>query len=58
MPNGWRRLAALAALAGVALLAAGCSSSLALEATAPNGIIVAVGRAAVRRRAGGRAVRR
>ena len=43
MPNGWRRLAALAALAGVALLAAGCSSSLALEATAPNGTIVAVG---------------
>jgi len=43
MPNGWRRLAALAALAGLALLAAGCSSSLALEATAPDGTIVAVG---------------
>jgi zinc/manganese transport system substrate-binding protein len=43
MPNGWRRLATLAALAGVALLAAGCSSSLALEAAAPNGTIVAVG---------------
>lgn len=43
MPNGWRRLTALAALAGAALLAAGCSSSLALEAAAPNGTIVAVG---------------
>jgi zinc/manganese transport system substrate-binding protein len=43
MPNGWRRLTALAALAGAVLLAAGCSSSLALEAAAPNGTIVAVG---------------
>src|ERR1700751_1542819 len=43
MPHRWRRLAALAALAGAALLAAGCSSSLALEAAAPNGTIVAVG---------------
>ena len=43
MPNGWRRLTALATLAGAALLAAGCSSSLALEAAAPNGTIVAVG---------------
>ena len=43
MPTGWRRLTALAALAGAALLAAGCSSSLALEAAAPNGTIVAVG---------------
>jgi zinc/manganese transport system substrate-binding protein len=43
MPDGRRRLAALAALAGAALLAAGCSSSLALEGTSPNGTIVAVG---------------
>ena len=43
MPNGWRRLAALAALAGAALLAGGCSSSLALDPTAASGKIVAVG---------------
>src|SRR5262249_55399340 len=43
MLNGWRRLTALAALAGTALLAAGCSSSLALEAASTNGTIVAVG---------------
>jgi len=43
MLNGWRRLTALAALAGAALLAAGCSSSLALEAASTNGTIVAVG---------------
>ena len=43
MPNGWRRLTALAALAGAALLAAGCSSSLAFEAASTNGTIVAVG---------------
>lgn len=43
MPNGWRRLAALAALAGAALLAAGCSSSFALDATTADGKIVAVG---------------
>jgi len=43
MPNGWQRLAALAALAGTALLAAGCSSSLALEAVTANGTIIAVG---------------
>jgi len=43
MPNGWRRMAALAALAGTALLAAGCSSSLALEAATANGTIIAVG---------------
>jgi zinc/manganese transport system substrate-binding protein len=43
MPNGWRRLTALAVLAGAALLAAGCSSSLALEVTPAEGTIVAVG---------------
>jgi len=43
MPNGWRRLAALAALAGAALLAAGCSSSFALDTTTADGKIVAVG---------------
>jgi zinc/manganese transport system substrate-binding protein len=43
MPDGWRRLAALAALAGAALLAAGCSSSLALDTTPAGGTIVAVG---------------
>jgi Zinc-uptake complex component A periplasmic len=43
MPNGWRGLAALGALAGAALLAAGCSSSLALEVTAAHGTIIAVG---------------
>src|SRR5579862_9978190 len=43
MPNGWRRLAALAALAGAILLAAGCSSSLALDTTAASGTIIAVG---------------
>jgi len=43
MPDGWRRRAALAALAGAALLAAGCSSSLALDTAAANGTIVAVG---------------
>jgi zinc/manganese transport system substrate-binding protein len=43
MPNRWRRLAALAALAGAALLAAGCSSSFALGTTAPAGTIIAVG---------------
>jgi zinc/manganese transport system substrate-binding protein len=43
MPNGWRRLAVLAALAGVALLAAGCSSSFALDTTTADGRIVAVG---------------
>jgi zinc/manganese transport system substrate-binding protein len=43
MPNSWRRLAALAALAGAALLAAGCSSSLALHTTAASGTIIAVG---------------
>ena len=43
MPNGWRRLAALAALAGAALLAAGCTSSSALGTNAPDGTIIAVG---------------
>jgi len=43
MPNGWRGLAALAALAASALLAAGCSSSFALDATTADGRIVAVG---------------
>jgi zinc/manganese transport system substrate-binding protein len=43
MPNGWRRLAALTALAGAALLAAGCSSSFALDTTTADGKIVAVG---------------
>jgi zinc/manganese transport system substrate-binding protein len=43
MPNGRRRLAALAALAGTALLAAGCSSSLALAPLTANGTIIAVG---------------
>ena len=43
MPNGRRRLAALAALAGAALLAAGCSSSFALDTTTADGKIVAVG---------------
>ncbi len=43
MPNGWRRLAALAALAGAALLAAGCSSSFALGTPSTDGTIVAVG---------------
>jgi len=43
MPDGWRRLTALTALAGATLLAAGCSSSLALETTAANGTIIAVG---------------
>src|SRR5215472_5098636 len=43
MPNGWRRLAALAVLAGAALLAAGCSSSFALDTTTADGKIVAVG---------------
>ncbi len=43
MPDRWRRLAALAALAGAALLAVGCSSSFALGTTAPGGTIVAVG---------------
>jgi zinc/manganese transport system substrate-binding protein len=43
MPNGWRVLAALAALGGAALLTAGCSSSLAAGPTAPDGMIVAVG---------------
>src|SRR5215471_10815987 len=43
MPNGWRRLPALAAVAGAALLAAGCSSSLAADPTAPDGTIIAIG---------------
>src|SRR6516164_10676681 len=43
MPNGWRRLPALAALAGAALLAAGCSSSLAADPAAPDGTIIAIG---------------
>jgi len=43
MPNGWRRLPALAALAGAALLAAGCSSSLAADPAAPGGAIIAIG---------------
>jgi zinc/manganese transport system substrate-binding protein len=43
MPDGWRRLAALAALAGATLLAAGCSSSLALDTTAAPGAIIAIG---------------
>ena len=43
MPDGWKRLAALAALAGAALLAVGCSSSLALETTTAHGAIIAVG---------------
>src|SRR5215813_1197701 len=43
MPNGWRRLTALAALAGAALLAAGCSPSFALDTNAPDGTIIAVG---------------
>ena len=43
MPTRWRRLTVLAALAGAALLAAGCSSSLALDTAAANGTIVAVG---------------
>jgi len=43
MPNGWRRLAALAALAGAALLAAGCTSSSAQGTNAPDGTIIAVG---------------
>ena len=43
MPTRWRRLTVLAALAGAALLAAGCSSSLALDTAATNGTIVAVG---------------
>ena len=43
MPNGWRRLPALAALAGAALLAAGCSSSLAIDTTAAHGAIIAIG---------------
>ena len=43
MLNRRRRLTALAALAGAALLAAGCSSSLALEETPADGTIVAVG---------------
>ena len=43
MPDGWRRLAALAALAGATLLAAGCSSSLALDTTAAHGAIIAIG---------------
>jgi len=43
MPDGWRRLAALAALAGATLLAAGCSSSLAIDTTAAHGAIIAIG---------------
>jgi zinc/manganese transport system substrate-binding protein len=43
MPNGWRRPAALAVLAGAALLAAGCTSSSALGTNAPDGTVVAVG---------------
>ena len=43
MPNGWRRLTVLAALAGAALLAAGCSSSFALDTTTADGKIVAIG---------------
>ena len=43
MPNGWRKLPALAALAGAALLAAGCSSSLAADPAAPDGTIIAIG---------------
>ncbi|HZC64487.1 MAG TPA: zinc ABC transporter substrate-binding protein, partial [Streptosporangiaceae bacterium] len=50
MPNRWRRRATLprailawAALAGAALLAAGCSSSLALGTAPANGTIIAVG---------------
>src|SRR5262245_62250882 len=43
MTDGWRRLAATAALAGAALLAAGCSSSLAQDTTTADGTIVAVG---------------
>ena len=44
MPNGWRRPGAhSAALAGAALLAAGCSSSLALDTPAASGTIIAVG---------------
>src|SRR6516164_5436970 len=43
MPNGWRRLPALAALAGAALLAAGCSSSLALAPLTAHGAIIAIG---------------
>src|SRR2546430_15209410 len=50
MPNRWKRRAALpnailawAALAGAALLAAGCSSSSAADQPGANGAIIAVG---------------
>jgi zinc/manganese transport system substrate-binding protein len=43
MPDGWRRLAALSALAGVTVLAAGCSSSHAVDTTAAHGAIIAIG---------------
>jgi zinc/manganese transport system substrate-binding protein len=43
MPNRWKGLAAATALAGAAVLAAGCSSSFALDTTSADGTIVAVG---------------
>src|SRR5215472_15962930 len=43
MPYRWRRLAALAALTGAALLAAGCTSSSAGTPAASAGKIIAVG---------------
>ena len=43
MPHRWRGLAAATALACAALLAAGCSSSLALDTPSANGKIIAIG---------------
>jgi zinc/manganese transport system substrate-binding protein len=43
VPHRWKALAAATALAGAALLAAGCSSSSAADQPGPDGKIIAVG---------------